>query len=298
MTGAQAVLGVRVQAARQGALARFISEQKVASAGLLVIVAMALMACFAPWIAPYDPLDVDFVSILAAPSRAHWFGTDTFGRDLLTRIIHGARTALAVGLLSSLFGSSIGALIGTASAYAGGRIDALVQRAVDVLLIIPVIVTALVTVAVLGRNRVGAIDFNLILAISIPMIPNVARVVRSAALGVREMPYIDAARAAGYSHLRIVMRHMLPNLFAPYLVMMTAYIGQAILLEAALAFIGLGIAEPQPDWGLMLSGNATDFYQDAPWVVVAPGLAITLTVFAFNIFGDGLRDFLDPKFRN
>lgn len=277
---------------------RFMREQPVAAAGLAVIVVMVVVAVFAPWIAPYDPLDVDFAAVLAPPSATHWLGTDTFGRDMLSRIIYGARTALAVGLVSSFVGCTAGALIGTASAYAGGRTDALVQRCVEVLLIIPVIVTALVTVAVLGRNRMGAIDFNLILAIAIPMVPNVARVVRSAALGVREMPYIDAARAAGYGHLRIIGRHMVPNLVAPYIVMLTAYVGQAILLEAALAFIGLGIAEPMPDWGLMLSGNAADFYQEAPWVVLVPGLAITVTVFAFNIFGDGLRDFLDPKFRN
>lgn len=275
----------------------FVREQKVAAAGLAVIVAMALVAAFAPWVAPYDPLDVDFAAMLAPPSAAHWLGTDTFGRDILTRLIYGARTALVIGLVSSFIGCSAGALIGTASAYAGGRTDLLVQRVVEVMLIIPIIVTALVTVSVLGRNRLGAIDLNLILAIAIPMIPNVTRVVRAAALGVREMPYIDAARAAGYGHLRIVCRHMLPNLMAPYLVMLTAYVGQAILLEAALAFIGLGVAEPHPDWGLMLSGNASDFYQQAPWVVIAPGLAITVTVFAFNLFGDGLRDFLDPRFK-
>lgn len=277
---------------------RFLREQPLAAAGLFVIVVLCSLAVAAPWVSPYDPLAVDFGAVLQPPSASYWFGTDTFGRDQLSRILHGARTALAVGIASSLVGCTLGALLGMASAYAGGKTDAVVQRFVEVMLIIPVIVTALVTVAVLGRNRAAGIDFNLILAIAIPMIPNVARVVRAAALAVREMPYIDAARAAGYSHLRIVLRHMAPNLVAPYLVMTTAYIGQAILLEAALAYLGLGVGEPHPDWGLMLSGNASDFYQEAPWVVLAPGLAITVTVFAFNIFGDGLRDFLDPKFRH
>jgi peptide/nickel transport system permease protein len=297
MTIATIAVGRLQQLRSTPALFRFLREQPVAGAGLIVIVAMALVATFANLLAPFDPLDVDYAAVLAAPSREHWLGTDTFGRDMLARLMFGARTALVVGLVSSFVGCSIGALIGTASAYAGGRVDAAVQRVVEVMQIIPVIVTALVAVSVLGRNRVGAIDFNLILAIAIPMMPSVARVVRSAALGVCEMPYIDAARAAGYGHWRILLRHMAPNLVAPYLVMLTAFVGQAILLEASLAFIGLGVAEPHPDWGLMLSGNASDFYQEAPWVVLAPGLAITLTVFAFNLFGDGLRDFLDPKFK-
>ena len=279
------------------ALWQFATEQKVAALALLLIAAMALLAITAPLVAPYDPLDVDFAAVLSGPSAAHWFGTDTFGRDLLTRILYGARTALAVGLLSAFVGCTVGALLGTVSAYAGGKVDLAVQRLAEILLIVPVIVTALVTIAVLGRNRAGGIDFNLILAIAIPMVPSVARVVRAAALGVREMPYVDAARACGYGPVRIVLRHMVPNLVAPYLVMLTAYIGQAILLEAALAFVGLGVAEPHPDWGLMLSGNASDFYQEAPWVILAPGLAISVTVFAFNLLGDGLRDFLDPRFK-
>jgi peptide/nickel transport system permease protein len=163
------------------------------------------------------------------------------------------------------------------------------------LLAFPIVVLALVVAASLGRMPVLGIDLNLVVAIAIPIIPKVARVVRSAALGVRAMAYIDAARTAGFSHVRIVLRHMLPNVMAPILVLATAYVAQAILLEAALSFLGLGVAEPTPAWGLMLAGNATDFYREAPWVVIFPGLAVTLVVLAFNTLGDALRDYLDPK---
>lgn len=286
---------------RSGLLSKvrdFIMEQPVGTAGLAIILAMAVCAVFAEFLAPFDPVAVDFGAMLAPPSAVHWIGTDTFGRDMLSRLIYGARTALVIGFAAAAIGCSLGALIGAVSAYAGGRTDMIIQRIAEVALIIPVIVTALVAVSVLGRNRVGAIDLNLIFAIALPMIPNVQRVIRSAALVLRDLPYVDAARAAGFSHTRIVLRHMLPNLMGPYLILLTASVGQAILLEAALAFIGLGVSEPIPDWGLMLSGTGSDFYREAPWVVLAPGLAITLTVFAFNLFGDGLRDFLDPRFRN
>jgi peptide/nickel transport system permease protein len=152
-------------------------------------------------------------------------------------------------------------------------------------------------VAVLGKNVVFGIDWNLIIAIGLPMVPKVARVVRSSALAVREMPYIDAARTAGFSHARIIFRHIVPNVLAPYLIMLTAFVGQAILLEASLSFLGLGVTEPTPAWGLMLSGSAIDFYQQAPWMIVFPGVAISLAVFAFNLFGDSVRDWLDPKIK-
>jgi peptide/nickel transport system permease protein len=275
---------------------RFIVEQPLGTAGLLVIIVMFAAAILAPWISPYDPEAIDFAAMLSAPGAEHPMGTDAFGRDILTRIIYGARTALSIGFLSSLFGCTLGAAIGVASAYFGGRIDLVVQRFVDILLAFPIIVLALVVVAMLGRNLVLGLDINLIVAIAIPIVPKVARVVRSAALAIRELPYIDAARAAGYGHLRIIFRHMAPNIVAPYLIMLTAYVAQAILLEASLSFLGLGVTEPKPAWGLMLSGNASDFYREAPWMILFPGLAISLAVFAFNLFGDSLRDGLDPKF--
>jgi peptide/nickel transport system permease protein len=248
-------------------------------------------------VAPYDPLTVDYGNILAAPSWQNWLGTDNFGRDVLSRIIYGAQTALSIGFLASILGSTLGAVIGVASAYFGGRIDMLVQRLMDVLLSFPIIVLALAVAAILGKNVVLGVDVNLVLAIGLPMVPKVARVVRASALAVREMPYIDAARTAGFSHTRIIFRHIVPNVTAPYLIMLTAFVGQAILLEASLSFLGLGATEPTPAWGLMLSGSAIDFYQQAPWMIVFPGLAISLAVFAFNLFGDSLRDWLDPKLK-
>ena len=202
-----------------------------------------------------------------------------------------------IGFTSSFVGSTLGAILGVASAYFGGRIDNWIQRIMDVLLAFPLIVLALVVVAALRKFVIGGVDVNLIIAIAIPIIPRVARVVRAAALGVRVMPYVDAARAAGYSNSRIIFRHMAPNVVAPYLIMLTAFIAQAILAEASLSFLGLGVAEPTAAWGLMLSGNAADFYREAPWMILFPGAAISLAVFAFNLFGDALRDYLDPRFK-
>ena len=276
---------------------QFMLHQPLGAAGLLFIVVMAFAAVFAPWVTPYDPLAVDYAGMLAAPSWEHWMGTDSYGRDMLTRIIYGARTALAVGFLASFLGSSIGAVIGVISAYYGGKIDLAIQGIMDILLSFPIIVLALVVVAMLGQKIVLGVDVNLIVAIGIPMVPRVARVVRASALAIRELPYIDAARAAGFSDARIIFRHIVPNVVAPYLIMLTAYVAQAILSEASLSFLGLGVTEPTASWGLMLSGSAADFYQQAPWMIVFPGLAISLAVFAFNRFGDSLRDWLDPKIK-
>lgn len=281
----------------RSAVLEFCRQQPLGAISLVAILAMMFAGIFAELVAPYDPLSIDFGAMLAAPNWEHWAGTDSFGRDIFSRIIYGARTALVIGFTSSLIGSTLGAILGAASAYFGGKVDATIQRFVDVLLAFPIIVLALVVVAVLGKAPVFGIDINLIFAIAIPIVPNVARVVRAAALSVRAMPYIDAARAAGYSHLRIICRHMAPNLTAPYLIMVTAYIAQAILLEASLSYLGLGVTEPTPAWGLMLSGNASDFFREAPWMILFPGLSISLAVFAFNLFGDAVRDWLDPKFK-
>jgi peptide/nickel transport system permease protein len=275
----------------------FVSQQSLGAGGLVFILLMAVCAAAAPWVAPYDPLAVDYGSMLAAPSWEHWLGTDSFGRDVLSRIIYGARTALAIGFIASFMGSTLGAIIGVVSAYFGGKVDLVIQGIMDVLLSFPIIVLAITVVAILGNNVVFGIDVNLIIAIALPMVPRVERVVRASALAIREMPYVDAARAAGYSHTRIIFRHIVPNVVAPYLIMLTAFVAQAILAEASLSFLGLGVTEPTPSWGLMLSGAAADFYQQAPWMIVFPGIAISLGVFAFNLFGDSLRDWLDPKIK-
>jgi peptide/nickel transport system permease protein len=275
----------------------FCRQQPLGAVSFLIIFAMMFAGIFSSLVAPYDPLTIDFASLLAPPSADHWCGTDAYGRDICSRLIYGARTALVIGFTSSFAGSSLGAILGIASAYFGGRIDAWIQRFVDILLAFPLIVLALVVVAAFRKFSVGGVDINLIVAIAIPILPRVARVVRAAALSVRVAPYIDAARAAGYSHTRIIFRHMAPNVVAPYLIMLTAFIAQAILAEASLSFLGLGVTEPTAAWGLMLSGNAADFYRQAPWMILFPGVAISLAVFAFNLFGDSLRDFLDPRFK-
>jgi peptide/nickel transport system permease protein len=274
------------------AIVDFARQRPLGAIGAAIILVMVTMAAMAGLLAPYNPLETDYAAMLAAPGAGHWLGTDAHGRDVLSRIIYGSRTALMVGLGASLLGAIFGSLIGVASAYFGGRIDLVVQRIMDVFFAFPVIILALAVVAVLGTGA-----GNVILAIAAPMIPRCARVVRSSALSVREMPYVDAARAAGYGHPRIILRHMLPNVMAPILIMATAFLGEAILLEASLSFLGLGVQEPTAAWGLMLRGAAVEFAESAPWMAIFPGLAISLAVFGFNLFGDSLRDALDPRLR-
>ncbi len=270
-----------------------IRRQPLGAAGGLVVILMIAAALFAPQIAMYDPEVNDFGAMLEAPSLAHIFGTDEFGRDIYSRIVHGARTAMLVGFTAAILGSTIGLLIGVTSAYFGGWVDIIVQRIVDILIAFPSIILALAIVIILGRG-VGPV----IVAITIPLIPNCARVVRSSALAIREIPYVDAARAMGFGHARIVLRHISPNIMAPYLIMLTTFLGQAILAEASLSYLGLGVQEPTPAWGLMLKSGAEEYAESAPWAVIFPGIAISLAVFGFNLFGDAMRDVLDPKLRD
>jgi peptide/nickel transport system permease protein len=271
---------------------RFARQRPLGAAGAAIILLMVVVAILADLIAPADPQASNYALMFRRPGQEFWLGTDAFGRDILSRLIYGSRTALLVGFTSSFIGATLGAIIGVASAYFGGRVDLLVQRCMDILLSFPLIILALAVVAILGTGT-----FNVILAITVPMIPRCALVTRSSALAIRESPYVDAARAMGFSHLRIIFRHMLPNVMAPYLIILTAFLGQAILLEASLSFLGLGVAEPTPAWGLMLRGAAVEFAERAPWMAIFPGLAISAAVFAFNLFGDSLRDALDPKLR-
>jgi peptide/nickel transport system permease protein len=274
------------------AVRAFARRRTLGAVGAVVVVIMIVVAVFAGPLAPYDPLAVDFGAMLTKPNVAHWLGTDAFGRDVLSRLIYGSRTALLVGFGAALLGATLGAVLGVGSAYFGGRVDLYLQRLMDVFLSFPLIILALALVAILGNSIP-----NLIMAITVPMIPRAALVIRSSSLTIREMPYVDAARAAGFGHARIILRHMLPNVVAPYLIMLTAFLSQAILAEASLSFLGLGVQEPTPAWGLMLRGAAVDFAEAAPWMGLFPGLSISLAVFAFNLFGDSLRDALDPKLR-
>jgi peptide/nickel transport system permease protein len=280
------------QANWRAAVMDFARRRPLGAVGGLVVVLMLVTAAGAGVLAPYDPVTVDFGAMLARPNAAHWLGTDAFGRDVLSRLIYGSRTALLVGFGAALIGATGGAILGVGSAYFGGKVDLYVQRVMDIFLCFPLIILALALVAILGNSLP-----NLIVAITIPMIPRCALVIRASALAIREMPYVDAARAAGFSNARIILRHMLPNVMAPYLIMLTAFLGQAILLESSLSFLGLGVQEPTAAWGLMLRGAAVDFAESAPWMAIFPGLAISLAVFAFNLFGDSLRDALDPKLR-
>jgi peptide/nickel transport system permease protein len=285
-------LADKPQGGWRAATVDFCRRRPLGAVGAAVVVLMLAVAVSAELVAPYDPVAVDFGAMLARPGAQHWLGTDAFGRDVLSRLLYGARTALLVGFGSALMGATGGAIIGVGSAYFGGKVDLYLQRVMDIFLSFPLIVLALALVAILGNSIP-----NVIMAITVPMIPRSALVIRSSALAIREMPYVDAARAAGFGHARIIMRHMLPNVMAPYLIMLTAFLGQAILLESSLSFLGLGVQEPTAAWGLMLRGAAVDFAESAPWMAIFPGLAISLAVFAFNLFGDSLRDALDPKLR-
>jgi len=271
---------------------RFCRQRPLGAIGGLIFLIMVFTALTADWIAPYNPPINDYKAMLSPPSINHFMGTDAHGRDVLSRIIYGSRTALLVGFSSSFCGTMLGAIIGVICAYFGGKTDVIVQRFMEILLSFPLIVMALAMMAVLGTGIL-----NVIVAITIPMVPRSAQVIRSCALSIRNMPYVDAARACGFGHIRIMFRHILPNVAAPFLILVTAYLGGAILTEASLSFLGVGVAEPTAAWGLMLKGAAVTFAESAPWMAIFPGLAISAAVFAFNIFGDSLRDELDPKLR-
>jgi peptide/nickel transport system permease protein len=271
----------------------FFRRQPLGTFGLVLVLAMAIAGLSAEWIAPYNPTSNDFAAMTEPPSWAHLMGTDQFGRDLFSRIVFGARTALIVGFSCAIVGGAAGLVLGVASAYFGGRLDLVLQRVMDVVMAFPLIIMALAVIAIFGSGV-----HNVIVAITIPLIPRCARVVRSSALAIREVAYIDAARACGFGHTRIILRHMVPNVLAPFLIMLTAFVGQAILAEASLSYLGLGVQEPTAAWGLMLQGGAEEYASTAPWIAIFPGLAIALTVFGFSLFGDALRDALDPKLRD
>ena len=255
----------------------------------LVLIALVLAAIFAPLAG--DPFRSS-VNTLDAPSLSHPFGTDDLGRDQLTRVLYGARTSLKVGFLATVFGAMVGSFLGLVSGFAGGIFDLFVQRIVDAMLSIPGLVLALFFVAVFKPSVETGIA-----AIILVIIPFISRVIRSAVLATKENVYVEAAKAIGATPQRVMLRHILPNVVAPILIMMSTVLGAAILIEAGLAFLGMGAQEPEPSWGLMLSGRGRQFMEIAPWLAFFPAVAISLTVLAFNLLGDVVRDVLDPKLR-
>ncbi len=271
----------------------FCRRKPLGAIGLVVVLVIIAAGVCADWIAPFDPEENDFNAMMQAPSFAHLFGTDQFGRDIFSRLVFGARTAMLVGFGAAVGGGLIGLVLGVASAYFGGWFDLVFQRVLDVLMAFPLIILALAVVSVFGTGV-----FHVMIAITIPLIPRCGRVVRASALAVREVPYVDAARALGFSHSRIILRHMVPNVVAPFLILLSAFVGQAILAEAGLSYLGLGVQEPVAAWGLMLQGSAEDYATTAPWIAIFPGLAIVLTVLGISLFGDALRDAIDPKLRD
>jgi peptide/nickel transport system permease protein len=277
---------------RPGGIRVFARRSPLGAIGAVIMLVVIAAGLAAPLVATYDPTRTDATQTFAPPGARHWLGTDHLGRDIYSRLVYGAQVSLAVGLACALLGGLGGGAVGLISGLAGRRIDAVVQPVLDIMQGFPLLVLALVMTAALGSS-VGTV----IIAISVPFMPRVARVVRAVALGVRQTTYVEAACAIGAGSLRVALRHVFPNTVAPLVVMTTAQLGSAILVEASLSFLGLGIPEPYPSWGRMLSVSATEFAQRAPWLVIFPGLAISLIVFASNLFGDGLRDYLDPRLR-
>jgi peptide/nickel transport system permease protein len=275
-----------------GSVLFFVRRYPLGAVGALIMLAFVGVAVFADFIATYDPLTTNARASLARPGGDHALGADFMGRDVLARIIYGARISLAVGIGATALGCLIGMAIGLLSGFFGGWFDLTVQRLMDIMQSLPLLVMALVMAASLGPSLT-----NTIIAIAIPLVPTVARTIRSSTLALREMPFVEAARAVGMSETRIAIQHVLPNTLAPLIVLATAQLGSAILVESALAFLGLGVPEPHPSWGRMLSESAAEYVRTAPWLVIFPGIAISAVVFGTNLLGDAIRDMLDPRQR-
>ena len=268
-----------------------LSKSPLAMFGLAIIFVLVFCAVFAEVIAPYSPIKQDLMHMFETPSSEHWLGTDEFGRDIMSRLIYGARVSLQVGFIAVGIALVTGGMLGAISGYYSGRLDNCIMRIMDVLLSIPQTLLAIAIVAALGPSLM-----NLMIAVGISAVPTYARIVRGSVLSIRNMEFIEAARAAGSSDLRIILRHIIPNSMAPIIVQSTLGVASAILNAAGLSFIGLGIQPPNPEWGAMLSGGR-QYIRDFPHMTLYPGLAIMLTILALNFLGDGLRDALDPKLK-
>ena len=275
------------------ALKRFTAQNPLGAAGALVLILLILMALAAPIITPWPENKGDFTHMSGEPNAEHIFGTDQQGRDILSRVIFGTRTTLMVAFAAVLFGTTLGSVIGVVSAYSGGKVDLILQRFLEILQAFPDVILALLLLAALDPS-LGTVT----LAISVTRIPFGGRVIRSVALQIREMEYVTAARAIGANDIRIMIRHVAPQCGAPYLVLATAHLGVAILIESGLGFLGAGVPPPTATWGNMLAFANLASFKPIWWMAFYPGLAITITVLAFNLFGDSLRDVLDPRLRN
>ncbi len=270
---------------------RFFRDKPLGAAGGVLFFGMLLVAALAPWVAPMDPLMTDIMARLQGPSWGHLLGTDELGRDIMSRIIYGAQLSALVGLGATMAGTTAGAIIGIISGYLGGKIDMTVQRIMDIIMAFPGLVLSIAIMAVLGPSI-----SNVILAIAIPSIPRANRIIRSIAMSVKSFQYVEAAKAVGVKPIRIIFRHVLPNTLAAYLIVATSMLGAAILIEASLSFLGLGVPPPAPSWGRSLS-EAMQYMYRSPWMGIFPGLAISLIVFGVNMFGDALRDVWDPRLK-
>jgi peptide/nickel transport system permease protein len=271
---------------------RLATASPLGTAALVTIVLLTAVAVLAPAIAPFDPLALHRSDRLVGPSSNYWLGTDSFGRDQFSRLVYGTRVSLWVGVAPIVVSSFIGGAIGLASGYAGGWLDNVVQRAMDALMAFPALLLILVIVSLMGPT-----EQNVILVLTLVTVPSINRVARGSTLATVGLPFVESARAVGASNGRIVIRHVLPNIIAPVLVVAASLVGMAILAEASLSFLGLGIPPPEPTWGNLLGGQNRDLFEVAPWLAIFPGMAITVTVLAFNLLGDAVRDLLDPRSR-
>ena len=273
-------------------LLRFTRNKPLGAIMGIIIVLVVLMSVFADVISPYHPLDTNPIMAREPPDREHWMGYDEVGRDVLSRVIFGSRISLIVGITSVVFGTVLGSVWGLASGYLGGKFDLITQRAVEVWMSFPSLVLALSLLVVLGAGL-----HTVIIAVAFTRVPYGVRVIRSVSIAVKEFMYVDAARSIGASEMRVMLRHVLPNCIAPFLIIMTAHIGTAIIVEASLGFLGIGIPPPTASWGNMLGSAVGQAINPHWWRIVYPGVAIVITVLSFNIFGDAIRDVLDPRLR-
>jgi peptide/nickel transport system permease protein len=271
---------------------RLVKEKPLGAFGGVIVVGLLLCAAFVPWIAPYPYDETNVRQRLKPPSAQFYLGTDNLGRDLFSRIVYGARISVTVGFGAVVLGVLLATILGVVSGYVGGTFDVLVQRVVDAVMAFPFLVLLLSLMAVLGPGLL-----NVILVLAVPLSANNSRIIRSATLAAKEHQFVEAAQAVGASHLRMILRYILPNVMAPIIIIATIGLGFAILAEAALSFLGLGVPPPYPSWGEMLSGSGRSYMYQAPWMAIWPGVAISLAVFGFNMLGDALRDLLDPRLR-